>query len=113
MTATASLRSVYRVGVLILAAALALSLATQPAAAQRGVGRMQGRVLDSDGNGLEGVQIVATNPSATPNRRTIETSAGGRAQSRDRSGVETAPSSPIRSRIRSTYSRASHSRGPT
>ncbi len=78
MTATASLRSVHKTIFLVLVAVLTVSVLVQPAAAQRGVGRMQGIVLDADGNGLEGVQIVATNPSATPNTRTGDTRNGGR-----------------------------------
>ncbi len=78
MTATTSLRSVHRVGFLFLAVALTMSVAAQPAAAQRGIGRMVGRVTDPDGNGLEGVRIEAVNPSATPNTRGGVTSEGGR-----------------------------------
>lgn len=81
MTAKMSLRSLYRVGrvgLLILAAALTASIALQPAAAQRGIGRMLGMVIDSDGNPLEGVRVEAVNPSATPNTRRGESGAGGR-----------------------------------
>ncbi len=81
MTATTSLRSlngVGRVGFMLLAAILTVSVAAQPAAAQRGIGRMFGRVVDADGNGLEGVRIDAVNPSATPNTRGGYTSEGGR-----------------------------------
>lgn len=78
MTATRSLRSVYGVGFLLLAAILTMVVAAQPAAAQRGIGRMLGRVVDADGNGLEGVRIDAVNPSATPNTRGAETGERGR-----------------------------------
>ena len=78
MTATASLRSVYRIVFLVLIAILTVPALVQPAAAQRGVGRMLGIVKDVDGNGMVGVQIVATNPSATPNTRTGDTRSGGR-----------------------------------
>ncbi len=81
MTATRSLPSLYGVGrasFLILAAMLTVSVAAQPAAAQRGIGRMLGRVVDADGNGVEGVRIDAVNPSATPNQRSGESGQGGR-----------------------------------
>ena len=78
MTATAALRSVYKIIFFISVAVLTVSVLVQPVAAQRGVGRMQGLVKDVDGNGMEGVQIVATNPSATPNTRTGDTRSGGR-----------------------------------
>ncbi len=76
-TSLRSLHGVGGVGFLLLAAVLTVSVVAQPAAAQRGIGRMFGRVVDADGNGLEGVRIDAVNPSATPNTRGGYTSAGG------------------------------------
>ncbi len=81
MISTRSLRSllgVGRVGFLILAAILTVSVATQPAAAQRGIGRMQGEITDTNGNALEGVRIDAANPSASPNKLGGETGENGR-----------------------------------
>lgn len=67
-----------RQGVLFLLALLAVSLAATPALAQRGTGRMQGRVTDPDGNPIEGVSVKAFNAEMTPNTLTATTDVNGR-----------------------------------
>ncbi len=71
-------RNIFRAGILALAVAVSFSLAVEPAFAQSGTGRMQGQVTDPEGEGIEGVEIVATNPDFSPGTRTGTTSAGGR-----------------------------------
>jgi len=71
-------RTIPRFAILAVAVIVSLSLAAQPAFAQRGNGRMQGRVTDPEGNGLEGVEITAYNPDVVPNTLTGTSSGGGR-----------------------------------
>jgi len=71
-------RTVSRVCILVVAVTLSLSLAVEPAFAQRGNGRMQGQIKDPEGNGLEGVEITAVNPDVSPSTVTGLSTAGGR-----------------------------------
>jgi tetratricopeptide (TPR) repeat protein len=61
-----------------LTALIAMTLAAEPAFAQRGTGRMQGQITDPDGNGIEGVEITAFNPDMTPSTYDGTSGAGGR-----------------------------------
>lgn len=65
-------------GLLTLTALLALTLAAEPAFAQRGTGRMQGRITDAEGEPLLDVEITAFNPDVVPNTLTGTSGAGGR-----------------------------------
>ncbi|HEX9699196.1 MAG TPA: tetratricopeptide repeat protein [Acidobacteriota bacterium] len=73
-----SLGRLVRRGLVALAAVLAIALVAEPAFAQRGTGRMQGRVLDAQGNPVAGVEITAFNPDVTPSTLTGDTDEGGR-----------------------------------
>ena len=63
---------------LLLTALIAVALAAEPAFAQRGTGRMQGRILDTEGNPLLDVEITAHNPDMMPSTFTATSGAGGR-----------------------------------
>jgi Flp pilus assembly protein TadD len=79
MTHQPSLAStIRRAGILVLAVVVSLSIAAQPAFAQRGNGRMQGQILSATGEGLPGVEITAFNPDIVPNTITGASGAGGR-----------------------------------
>lgn len=70
--------TIARVGVVAITLVLSLSLAAEPAFAQRGTGRMQGQIADPEGNGLEDVEITAYNPEVTPDTLTGTSGGGGR-----------------------------------
>ena len=69
---------IFRVGLTSIALLLALALTADPAFAQRGNGRMQGRVLDPEGNGLAEVTVTAFNPDVSPSTLEGSTKEGGR-----------------------------------
>ena len=64
-------------GLMVTAVFLSLALAAAPAFAQRGAGRMQGKVTDESGNPVEGVEITAHNPEMTPSTLTATTNENG------------------------------------
>jgi len=67
----------HRTVVVATAVLVGLLLAVPPALAQRGTGRMQGRVTDQEGNPLEGVTVTAHNPEMTPSTFTATTDENG------------------------------------
>jgi len=71
-------RRLSTLGLLTLTALIVVALTAQPAFAQRGKGRMQGRIVDTSGNPLEDVQITAFNPNLTPSTLEATSGAGGR-----------------------------------
>ncbi len=79
MTKDLSLKSILVGGGLpVVAFLLTLALAAQPALAQRGTGRMQGKIIDPEGNALADVNIVAFNPEVTPSTLDTSSNEGGR-----------------------------------
>lgn len=69
-------RGLTTLGIALAAVAL-IALAATPAVAQRGSGRMQGKVTDPEGNPVPGVEITATNPEMTPGTLTGTTDENG------------------------------------
>lgn len=71
-------RTCARVALVTIALVLSVTLAVEPAFAQRGTGRMQGQITDAEGNGLVGVEITAHNPDVVPDTLTGSSEDGGR-----------------------------------
>jgi Flp pilus assembly protein TadD len=67
-----------RHGIPVIAALLLLSLVVAPAWGQRGRGRLQGQVLDPEGNPVPGVEVSAFNAEMTPDTLTTTTDEEGR-----------------------------------
>ncbi|MFQ5744433.1 MAG: tetratricopeptide repeat protein [Acidobacteriota bacterium] len=65
-------------GLLVVVVLLSSLLVVGPAMAQRGTGRVQGRVTDSNGNNLEGVKVTAFNAGRTPSSLIATTDKNGR-----------------------------------